>query len=265
MSTDFASSGPADATPALAGSVSLPLPAVSVSVPTAIPVTFYPFESPTEIRIPAAANTWEGFRQWALSDEYPERCRITYLDGELIVDMSPESFEEQGAVKAEVCRVLTQLVRDRGLGYLRIDRTLVSNETASLSSEPDAVLVTPQSIQSGRVKFTPSVDRPQSSKEIVGTVDWVLEIISPSSRRKDSKLLRAAYFAAGVPEYWLVDPTDNDTVGFEILVRGERDYVAAESVHGWQQSHAFGSHFRLVRGRDPLGYWQYTLEMKSNA
>ena len=42
------------------------------------------------IRIPARAATLAGFRAWALSDEFPERGRFSFINGELFVDMSPE-------------------------------------------------------------------------------------------------------------------------------------------------------------------------------
>jgi hypothetical protein len=32
------------------------------------------------------------FRAWALSDDFPERGRIDYIDGRIEVDMSPENL-----------------------------------------------------------------------------------------------------------------------------------------------------------------------------
>ncbi|HYO25174.1 MAG TPA: Uma2 family endonuclease [Lacipirellulaceae bacterium] len=230
----------------------------------AVPLTFHSLDTPGAIHIPPQAATWDGFRQWATSDDFPERGKITFVAGGLVVDTSPESFEEQGAVKAEVSRVLLQLVRDRKLGHYRIDGTLISNETAGLSSEPDSVFISSATIKAGRVTFVPEVNRPQSSKEILGTVDWVLEIISPSSRRKDSKLLRDAYFAAGIPEYWLIDPTRDYGVDFQILIRGDGEYVAVAAERGWLASPTFGCSFRLTRERDDDGYWQYTLDKRDS-
>jgi Uma2 family endonuclease len=262
MSTNYASTGPADS-PSLAGSVPLPISTPGAPA-TAIPITLYPFEYPIEIRIPPTAYTWDGFRQWAASDDFPERGKITFVCGELIVDMSPESFEEHGAVKTEVCRVLTQLIRERGLGHYRIDRTLISHREAGLSSEPDSVFLTRDTIRSGRVTFVPEVGRPHSSKEIVGAVDWVLEIVSPSSRRKDKKLLRDAYFNAGIPEYWLIDALGEkgQAIDFQILVRAEGGYAAVQPKDGWLASPTFGCSFRLTREKDEDGFWQYTLDMQ---
>jgi Uma2 family endonuclease len=45
-----------------------------------------------------------------------------------------------------------------------------------------------------------------------GTPDLVLEVLSPSTRRRDRTIKLEAYRDAGVPEYWLVDPEDRTVV-----------------------------------------------------
>lgn len=39
-----------------------------------------------------------------------------------------------------------------------------------------------------------------------GAPDWVIEVISPSTRRKDCYNKMAAYHEAGVRDYWIIDP-----------------------------------------------------------
>ncbi len=92
----------------------------------------------------------------------------------------------------------------------------------------------------------------------------MLEILSPSSRRKDSKLLREAYFKAGIPEYWLVDAL-GEAVDLQILVAGKDGYVAVESQNGWLASPTFGCSFRLTREKDEDGFWQYTLHVQEKS
>lgn len=46
----------------------------------------------------------------------------------------------------------------------------------------------------------------------VGAPDWVIEVMSPSSRRMDGLIKLMKYRQAGVRQYWLIDP-DNRTVG----------------------------------------------------
>ena len=41
-----------------------------------------------------------------------------------------------------------------------------------------------------------------------GVPDWVVEVLSPASAGHDQTVKLAAYERAGVPEVWLVHPTD---------------------------------------------------------
>lgn len=222
---------------------------------------------PIELLIPSSACSHDGFRKWALSDEFPTHGKLSYIGSAVFIDMSPESFEEQGAIKTEICRVISQIVRANDLGYLRIDRTLISNKKARLSSEPDAVFISREALRSGRVQLVPEVGRPTSSKELVGSVDWVMEIVSPTSQMKDKGILREAYFNAGIPEYWLIDPIveDHEPVNFQILVAGRSSYVAITPHDGWLASPTFQRSFQLTRERDVDNFWQYTLAVKENS
>ena len=48
-----------------------------------------------------------------------------------------------------------------------------------------------------------------------GAPDWIIEIVSPASRRMDyyTKLFR--YRTAGVREYWIVDPSKNQIIVYD--------------------------------------------------
>jgi Uma2 family endonuclease len=45
-----------------------------------------------------------------------------------------------------------------------------------------------------------------TSKNLQGAADLVIEILSPSTRRRDERLKRELYERVGVVEYWLIDP-----------------------------------------------------------
>ncbi len=89
------------------------------------------------IRVPMEATTLAGFRAWACSEDFPQRGRISFLQGELWIDMSPEEYQSHGLVKSEVGRVVLNLNRQRKRGAFFPDRTLVTNEEAGWSTEPD--------------------------------------------------------------------------------------------------------------------------------
>ncbi|MDO4267420.1 MAG: Uma2 family endonuclease [Eubacteriales bacterium] len=45
-----------------------------------------------------------------------------------------------------------------------------------------------------------------SDRGCEGAPDWIVEIVSPSSRRMDYSTKNTLYSAAGVREYWIIDP-----------------------------------------------------------
>jgi len=224
-------------------------------------IKLWPQEAADSVSIPTSANTLSGFREWALSDDFPKRGKITFVAGGLIVDMSPANLETHGDPKSELSRVLANLVREQRVGRLYIDDTLVSNKEAGVSNEPDILYLSKATLNSGLASLTPAKERPETHKEVVGTVDWVLEIVSPSSIKKDKVLLREAYFRAGIPEYWIVD-VRGEEIEFDVLVPGDEEYVAVESRDGWYRSPTFDREFRLDREKEADGYWLYTLHCR---
>jgi Uma2 family endonuclease len=212
------------------------------------------------IHVPAGAATLAGFRSWALSDEFPENGRFSYIQGELFIDMSPEELDTHNKVKTEIARVLSTLVVEQDLGDFYSDRTLVTNEAADLSTEPDGTFVSWRSYETERVRPTPRKDWPGHYLELQGTPDWVMEIVSRGSVEKDTRSLRETYHRAGIPEYWIIDARF-DAINFQIL-RFRRDrYVAVSLRGGWLRSRVFSRGFRLERRRDRLDRWAYTLLM----
>src|SRR5713101_3664753 len=77
--------------------------------------------------ITPAAHTFEGFREWATADDFPEHVRVTYCQGEIIIDMSNEEINAHVAVKTELYAVLGALVKRAALGKFYADGVLLSN------------------------------------------------------------------------------------------------------------------------------------------
>ena len=59
---------------AMSAALSLPRPLANVSTED---------DTPGFLRIPAEAHTLDGFRRWALSDEFPEKLKVMFLAGEV--------------------------------------------------------------------------------------------------------------------------------------------------------------------------------------
>jgi hypothetical protein len=51
------------------------------------------------LRIPRNAFSLKGFREWLLSDDLPEKLRVTLVDEEIYLDMSKEEIQTHALVK----------------------------------------------------------------------------------------------------------------------------------------------------------------------
>jgi len=215
------------------------------------------------VRIPTSALTLEGFRAWVKSPGFPEYgLTASFLGGEVFIDMAPELFDTHNAIKTELYRALGDIARTANLGRLVTDKMLFTNELAGISTEPDGLFFTWEAWESGRVRMEPTAAG-KPNYEVVGQPDWVVEVVSDSSVKKDLRDLRAKYFLAGIPEYWVIDAR-GDALVFEVLVPAAAEYQPREPAEGgWLRSAVFGRAFRLTRARDRIGLWEYTLHVRS--
>jgi Uma2 family endonuclease len=211
-------------------------------------------------RLPQAACTPAGFSAWATSDQFPERGRVSFLQHEIAVDMSPEELNTHSFLKLRISFVIDAFVSEQRLGKFYPDGTLLRNDEIGLSTVPDGLFASVETLNSGRLHFTKRDGHENQYTELVGTPDWVLEVVSRSSVRKDKHLLRDLYHRAGIAEYWLVDALGED-IAFQILVHQPDGYAAAPINDGWIRSPVFGRAFRLHRRHDEWGHWEYTLDM----
>ncbi|HEV3257236.1 MAG TPA: Uma2 family endonuclease [Gemmataceae bacterium] len=208
------------------------------------------------VRIPAWVVDLESFRRWARSDEFPDQGRFSYLRGEVWVDLSMEQLFSHNQVKTEYTVVVGGLVKSAHLGYFFSDRPSLSNPAADLSTEPDGLFVSWQTLRSGRVRLVQGAE--EGFVELEGTPDMALEIVSPNSVRKDTVVLRELYWRAGVAEFWLVDAR-GQAPRFEILRHTPEGFVSTEAVDGFLPSAVFGKAFQLTQEADALGHPQFTL------
>jgi len=212
-----------------------------------------------KVRIPAWVVDLESFRRWARSEEFPDRGRFSYLRGEVWVDLSMEQLFSHNQVKTEYTVVVGGLVRSVNLGYFFSDRTSLSNPSADLFTEPDGLFVSWEALRSGRIRLVEGAE--EGFVELEGTPDMVLEIISPTSVRKDTVVMRELYWHAGIAEFWLVDAR-GQAPRFEILRHTPEGYVATEAVDGFLPSAVFGKAFQLTQQTDPLGHPHFTLSVR---
>lgn len=155
----------------------------------------------------------------------PDEVRAELIDGELIMELSVELVNYIRANKGS-CRVV-QFPLDVQLDC--DDRTMV---------QPDLIIICDE--------------KKIVRKGIYGAPDLCIEILSPSTRKKDCTLKVQKYMNAGVREYWIVDP-DKKAV---ITYRFEGEDIPGISMYTFQDKVPVGIFegsleidFREISGR----------------
>lgn len=135
-----------------------------------------------------------GLGEYTLQDYYalPDDRRVELIDGHFY-DMAAPSFVHQQII---------------GLVYAQIRDFIEKNGGDCIPS------VSPVDVQldcDNKTMIQPDiliVCDPKKVRHfgILGAPDFVLEVISPSSKEKDMLIKLAKYMEAGVREYWVIDP-----------------------------------------------------------
>lgn len=132
--------------------------------------------------------SYEAWLAWDGSDGR----QTEWVDGEVIVSMPPDTIHHDLALF--LAEVLARFVRYFGLGRIFVAPYEMRLASQRRSREPDLAFVA--SRHADRV----------TGKRLDGPADLVVEIVSDDSVVRDGRDKRREYAAAGVPEYWILDP-----------------------------------------------------------
>ena len=141
--------------------------------------------------------------EYTLEDYYalPDERRVELIDG-VIYDMSAPTTIHQ-MIGSEIREQLSSFIKSKKGTCIPFaapvdvqldcdDRTMV---------QPDVLVV---------------CDRDKIIKRcIYGAPDFVVEVLSPSTKRKDGIIKLSKYISAGVREYWIVDPDKKQVVVYD--------------------------------------------------
>lgn len=234
-----------------------PLPPMT---PPAEPIKVHlPILIEEEVLIPGWVVDQDSFRRWARSDDFPTSGRYSFIDGMLWVDRTMEEIFGHNQIKTRYSRVLDQLICDERRGYFLSDGCLWSHVGAGISTIPDSLFFTYDTLTSDRIRFIKGATH--GYMEVEGTPDMTLEIVSDSSVKKDNIVMKEKCAKAGVREYWLVDAR-GATALFEIWLLREGNYESVAAEDGWLRSVVFGKAFKLQQEKDPLGHPSYQLLLR---
>ncbi len=149
-------------------------------------------------------------RIYTIDDIYalPDGERAELIDGQIYY-MAPPSRKHQRIVGELFATIHNYINSNNGKCEVDIAPFAVFlNEDDKNYVEPDiSVICSPDKL---------------TDKGCVGAPDWILEIVSPSSRQMDYMTKLFKYRTAGVKEYWIVDP-DKSRVSVYNFVRNEID------------------------------------------
>lgn len=134
---------------------------------------------------------------YTIDDIYalPEGERAELIDGNIYY-MAPPSRKHQRYI---------------GILYRKIaDYIEVNNGSCEVDLAPFAVFLNENDKTYVEPDISVICDKNKlNDKGCSGAPDWIIEIVSPSSKHMDYLVKLFKYRAAGVKEYWIVDPDKN--------------------------------------------------------
>ena len=149
-------------------------------------------------------------------EELPEGARAELIDG-AIVDMGSPSQAHQAAAIGIAGQLFNQLLGKKCQVRYEFDVQLDEKNSERIF-RPDVIVVCdPAKMREHRV---------------VGAPDFIAEVLSPSTRSRDTVTKLNRYKDAGVREYWLVDPEAQTVIRLVMSngVCGASSYGAGERV-----------------------------------
>jgi Uma2 family endonuclease len=154
-------------------------------------------QAPDYVPPPPAPVSWEDFLAWADEDTHAE-----WVDGE-IVEMPPVVDDHQ-FILGFIYRLVMDVVDERQLGLVYLAPFRMHLSSRRTGREPDLIFL--KASHAARAHRT----------YIDGPADLAVEIVSPESVDRDYQVKRAEYEAAGVPEYWIIDPLLKETRFYQL-------------------------------------------------
>lgn len=155
---------------------------------------------------------------YTISDIYalPNHERAELIDGQIYY-MAPPSRKHQDIV-GELFGIIREYIQSsNGLCRPYIAPFAVFlNEDDKNYVEPDiSVICNPDKL---------------TDKGCLGGPDWIMEIVSPTSRQMDYYTKLFKYRTAGVKEYWIVDPEKNRILVYNFESEYTGDYTFSDSI-----------------------------------
>lgn len=154
-------------------------------------------------------DIWKSFRgkkqgEYTLKDyeAIPDEYRVELIDGVIYDLNTPTTIHQQLAFEISI-RLREHIRQNKGLCMV-----LPSPVSVQLDEDDRTMLQPDVVVCCDRDKILRS--------HVYGAPDMVIEILSPSTRKKDMGLKLKKYITARVREYWMVDPDKKKVVVYDL-------------------------------------------------
>ena len=157
-------------------------------------------------------------KEYTIEDIYalPDGQRAELIDGQMYMIAPPTRRHQQ--VLLSLSRKIADYI-DKKDGSCEVDIApfaVFLNADDKNYVEPDiSVICNPDKL---------------TDKGCTGAPDWIIEIVSPGSRRTDYYTKLFKYRTAGVREYWIVDPEKNRITVYSFESDDTAEYTFSEAV-----------------------------------
>lgn len=149
-------------------------------------------------------------------ESLPEGERAELIDGKIYYMASPRLVHQR--LLMELSTIINNYIKSKGgsCEVLPAPFAVFINKDRHNYVEPDI------SVICDKTKL--------DERGCNGAPDWVIEIVSPSSRQMDCYRKLFKYSSAGVREYWIVDPERNRVLVYNFESEEIQDCTFADSV-----------------------------------
>lgn len=158
-------------------------------------------------------------KQYTIDDVYalPDGERAELIDGQIYY-MAPPSRKHQ-EITGELFAIIREYIKSKNgscKSYIAPFAVFLNNNDKNYV-EPDISVICDTNKLNDR--------------GCIGAPDWIIEIVSPASRRMDYFTKLFKYRTSGVREYWIVDPEKDRILVYNFDSEDTGDYTFSDSVN----------------------------------
>ena len=155
---------------------------------------------------------------YTIEDIYnlPDGERAELIDGQIYF-MAPPTYKHQKIIM-ELSTIINNYIKSK-------------NGPCEVLPAPFAIFLTKNKKNYVEPDISVICDKSKlNEKGCVGSPDWIIEVVSPSSKTMDYCTKLFQYRNTGVREYWIVDPIKNRITVYNFVANDMEEYSFSDSV-----------------------------------